>query len=252
MARRYDSRTTIFSPEGRLHQVEYALEAINHASTAVGISAVDGVVLAAERKVNSPLLEPVFSDKMFKIDHHIACAVAGITSDGNTLVNEARLTAQRHRLSYESPMPVEHAVRRLCDTKHVYTQYGGQRPFGVSFLWAGWDDYHGFQLYQSDPSGNYGGWRASAIGANNGPAVALLKQEWKDDLNVEGALQLSLKTLCKTMDAATLTSEKVELATLTLDANARGGVSFHVLSKDEVDAVIAKSEFAPEPKPDME
>ncbi len=94
-------------------------------------------------------------------------AVAGITADANILINHARLEGQKYQLQYQEPIPIEQLVVRLCDMKQGYTQYGGLRPFGVSFLFAGWDEHFGFQLYQSDPSGNYGGWKAAAIGANN-------------------------------------------------------------------------------------
>ena len=105
------------------------------------------------------------AEKMYKLDEHLACAVAGITSDANILINSARIAAQRYTFTYGEPMPVEQLVQSLCDTKQGYTQFGGLRPFGVSFLFAGWDSVHGYQLYQSDPSGNYGGWKATAIGA---------------------------------------------------------------------------------------
>ncbi|EOD41638.1 proteasome subunit alpha type [Emiliania huxleyi CCMP1516] len=102
MSRRYDSRTTIFSPEGRLYQVEYAMEAISHAGTALGVLASDGVVLAAEKKISSKLLEPSkSSEKMYMVDDHVACAVAGITADANILINQARLHAQRHLYNYQ-------------------------------------------------------------------------------------------------------------------------------------------------------
>ena len=174
----YDRHITIFSPEGRLYQVEYAMEAINHAGTAMGILASDGIVLAAEKKMTSKLLEPTkMSEKMYMIDDHVACAVAGITADANILVNQARLHAQRYRFAYQEPQPVEQLVQSLCDEKQAYTQYGGLRPFGVSMLYAGWDKTFGFQLYQSDPSGNYNGWKATCIGANNTAATSLMKQE---------------------------------------------------------------------------
>ena len=164
MSRRYDGRTTTFSPEGRLYQVEYAMEAISHAGTALGILASDGIVLACEKKITSKLLEPQKkSEKMYMIDEHVACAVAGITADANILINQARLHAQRYRFSFQEPQPVEQLVQSLCDEKQAYTQYGGLRPFGVSMLYAGWDKTYGFQLYQSDPSGNYNGWKAKDV-----------------------------------------------------------------------------------------
>ena len=112
---------------------------------------------------------------MYMIDEHVACAVAGITADANILINQARLHAQRYRFSYQEPQPVEQLVQTLCDEKQAYTQFGGLRPFGVSMLYGGWDKTYGFQLYQSDPSGNYNGWKATCIGASNqarGPRAA--------------------------------------------------------------------------------
>ncbi|KAI8020332.1 Proteasome subunit alpha type-4 [Camellia lanceoleosa] len=167
MSRRYDSRTTIFSPEGRLYQVEYAMEAIGNAGTAIGILSKDGVVLVGEKKVTSKLLQTSTStEKMYKIDDHVACAVAGIMSDANILINTARVQAQRYTYAYQEPMPVEQLVQSLCDTKQGYTQFGGLHHLVYRFV-LGWDKNYGFQLYMSDPSGNYGGWKAAAIGANN-------------------------------------------------------------------------------------
>ena len=142
----------------------------------------------------------------------------------------------------QEPMPIEQLVQSICDQKQGYTQFGGLRPFGVSFLFAGWDKHHGFQLYQSDPSGNYGGWKAAAIGANHGAATSMLKQEYKEDeteagaaggpstssapsrassgagvMDLEAAQKLALKVLSKTMDSTTLSSEKLELAILSRD-----------------------------------
>ena len=157
MANRYDSRTTMFSPEGRLHQVEYAIQAISQAGAAVGILSKEGVVLAAEKRITSKLLDIRKStEKMYKIDDHCAVAVAGITSDANILLNHARLIAQRYLFAYQEPIPIEQLLQQICDIKQGYTQFGGLRPFGVSFLFAGWDEHYGFQMYQSDPSGNYG------------------------------------------------------------------------------------------------
>lgn len=113
-------------------------------------------MIAVEKKVSSKLLAPTKgSEKVYKVDDHVFAAVAGLTSDANILINYARLAAQRYKFQYEEDQPVEQLVQLLCDYKHSYTQYGGLRPFGVSFLYAGWDRHHGYQLYQSDPSGNY-------------------------------------------------------------------------------------------------
>ena len=162
---------------------------------------------------------------MYKVDDHVACAVAGITSDANILINTCRLQSQRYLFQYQEPIPVDQLVRGICDTKQGYTQFGGMRPFGVSMLYAGWDKHRGFQLYQSDPSGNYGGWKATSIGANHSAASSVLQSDYNEDLSLEDAVKLVVKVLSKTMDSTTLSSEKVELATLSKDADT-GAVVF--------------------------
>lgn len=177
--RRYDQSTTTFSPEGRLHQVEYAIEAINNAGTCIGLQCTDGIVLAAERKVVSKLLAPSkTSEKTYTIDNHVVCLIAGLTADATILVNQSRLGSQRYFYKYQEPMPIEQVVKNVCNYKQAYTQYGGLRPFGVAFLFAGWDKNHGYQLYQTDPSGNYSGWRATVIGQNN---LRKLRQKLEDN-----------------------------------------------------------------------
>ncbi|KAJ1698530.1 hypothetical protein LUZ63_007042 [Rhynchospora breviuscula] len=240
MSRRYDSRTTIFSPEGRLYQVEYAMEAIGNAGSAIGILATDGVVLVGEKKVTSKLLQTSKStEKMYKIDDHVSCAVAGIMSDANILINTARLQAQRYAYAYQEPIPVEQLVQSLCDTKQGYTQFGGLRPFGVSFLFAGWDRSYGFQLYVSDPSGNYGGWKAAAIGANNQAAQSMLKQDYKEDMTREEAVKMALKVLSKTMDSTSLTAEKLELAEICLAPS--GEVKYQVCTPEALSTLLVQS-----------
>lgn len=240
-------QTTIFSPEGRLYQVEYALEAISHAGTAIGILAKDGIVLAAERKVTSKLLEQDTSaEKLYILNEcvypksqlsgipslpppcpskdnadtsslppfsNMICAVAGMTADANILISYARQVAQRYLLTYNEDIPCEQLVRRLCDLKQGYTQHGGLRPFGVSFIYAGWDPRTQFQLYHSNPSGNYGGWKATSAGANHASAQSLLKQDYKEDCSLKEACALAVKVLSKTMDSTKLSPEKSELLT---------------------------------------
>ena len=160
-------------------------------------------------------------------------------SDANILINTARVQAQRYTFAYQEPMPVEQLVQSLSDTKQGYTQFGGLRPFGVSFLFAGWDKNYGFQLYMSDPSGNYGGWKATAIGANNQAAQSMLKQDYKDDISREDAVQLALKVLSKSMDSTSLTSEKLELAEVFLLPS--GKVKYQVHSPESLNKLLAKS-----------
>ena len=186
--------------------------------------------------------------------------VAGITADANSLVNYARSAAQQHLLRYNEDIPVELLAQRLCDLKQGYTQFGGLRPFGVSLLYAGYDPHYQFQLYHSDPSGNYSGWKATCIGANNGTAQSLLKQEYKDDITVEEAIGLVMRTMSKTMDSTTLGSEKrtsysflivvtlrdartVEFAVLTVDPVTKEARA-KIYRPGEIDALLVKHDLA--------
>lgn len=142
------------------------------------------------------------------LDSNMICAVAGMTADANILINYARQAAQQYLLTYNEEIPCEQLVRRLCDLKQGYTQHGGLRPFGVSFIYAGYDPLRQFQLYQSNPSGNYGGWKATSVGANNAAAQSLLKQDYKEECDLKEACALAVKVLSKTMDSTKLSSEK--------------------------------------------
>ncbi|SCU95276.1 LADA_0G14664g1_1 [Lachancea dasiensis] len=239
-SRRYDSRTTIFSPEGRLYQVEYALESISHAGTAIGIMAKDGIVLAAERKVTSKLLEQgSSSEKLYKLNDNITVAVAGLTADAEILINTARVYAQNYLKTYNEEIPVEILVRYLSDVKQGYTQHGGLRPFGASFIYAGYDNRYGYQLFTSNPSGNYSGWKAISVGANTSAAQTLLQMDYKDEITLEEGIELALKTLSKTTDASALTAERVEFSTITkLDS---GKVVQKIFKPQEIETLLNKT-----------
>ncbi len=234
-------------------QVEYAIETINNSGACVGLLAKDGIVMASERRLTSGLLAPAKrSDKTFCLAQHAACNVAGLTADANLLMDEARYQAGYYQYTYQEPIPIEQLVEIVCNYKQYYTQRGGLRPFGVAFLFGGYDEFHGFQLYQTDPSGNYSGWKATVIGANNQAGKSLLKSEYgkaasgeemktDDDEErlptVQEALQLAVKVLNKTMDGTGAAAvEKMELFTMTLDAEQN--VVHHILTKAETQAVI--------------
>ena len=181
--------------------------------------------------------------------------MAGLTADANILIEQARLRAGRYEYQYQEPIPVEQLVEYVCNYKQFYTQRGGLRPFGVAFLFAGYDEQYGFQLYQSDPSGNYSGWKATVIGANNQAGKSLLKAEYKTPSagageetkmqegdeggipNVQEALKLAVKVLNKTMDGTTAAAaaEKMELYTMTIE---NGECVHHILNKTEAQQVI--------------
>lgn len=184
------------------------------------------------------------SEKTYQLCPHASCNVAGLTADANILIDQARLRAGRYAYQYQEPIPVEQLVEYVCNYKQFYTQRGGLRPFGVAFLFAGYDEHYGFQLYQSDPSGNYSGWKATVIGANNQAGKSLLKSEYKTGEeaeesipDVQEALKLAVKVLNKTMDGTTAAAaaEKMELYTMTLE---NGECAHHILNKQEAQQVI--------------
>lgn len=216
------------------------MEAISQAGAVIGVLSKDGIALAAEKKISSKLLDTqavgVRREKMYRIDDHMACAVAGLTADANILINQCRLAAQRYLALYGEPMPCEQLVKLLCDLKQAYTQSGGKRPFGVSLIYAGWDKRYGFQLYQSDPSGNFGGWKATAVGANHQAATNLLKTDYKDGCTLDEGIKLVLHVMAKTMDSA-LSSDKVELATLTRDPET-GKMMYRIYEADQMQSLL--------------
>ncbi|CCH60792.1 hypothetical protein TBLA_0D02920 [Henningerozyma blattae CBS 6284] len=240
-SRRYDSRTTIFSPEGRLYQVEYALESISHAGTSIGIMSKDGIVLLAERKITSKLLEQdILNEKLYKLSDKITLAVAGLTADAEILINIARQFAQNYLMTYNEEIPVEILVKKLSDIKQSYTQHGGLRPFGVSFIYAGYDDILGPQLYTSNPSGNYTGWKAISIGANTSAAQTLLQMDYKDDMNLNDAMELGLKTLSKTTDSSNLTYDRVELSIIKIDKENDNKIIQKIYNPAEIKQLLIK------------
>lgn len=233
MSRRYDQSTTTFSPDGRLHQVEYAIEAINNAGTCVGLQSDQGIVLAAEKRVVSKLLaKSKTSEKTYTIDEHAVCLVAGLTADANILTQNARLQCQQYRYKYGEPVPMEQLVKQLCNYKQQYTQFGGLRPFGVAFVFAGWDKNNGYQLYQSDPSGNYSGWRATVIGQNSQAGKSILKTDYKENSSLSDNLKLAVKILLKTMDATAPSPERIDLTEMKRDSVT--GELVHVTVPDDI------------------
>jgi 20S proteasome subunit alpha 3 len=216
------------------------MESISQAGSCVAVLTKEGVVLGAEKRISSKLLDTkavgVKREKMYQIDSHVCCSIAGLTSDANILINKCRLIAQSYLLTYQEPIPVDQLVRSICDAKQSYTQFGGQRPFGTSLLYAGWDRIKGFQLYQSDPSGNYGGWKATAIGNNHSSASGILLDDYEEDLTLEKGMQLVLKVLSKTMDSTTLSPEKVEISTLTLGAGEN--VVYKIFEESELRPIL--------------
>jgi len=195
----YDRAITVFSPDGRLFQVEYALETVNRGATIIGITCSEGVVLGAEEKLESSLQDPNFTWKIFEVDEHIGAAVVGLGSDARVLIDQARIYAQSNRLLYDEPIDIEIIAKRIGDIKQLYTQHAGVRPFGVSILFGGVDKT-GCKLFMTDPSGSYRSFKAVALGIGRETAEKILKEEYREDLTLEEAIKLAVKCLVKALE----------------------------------------------------
>src|SRR5512136_154521 len=211
----YDRAITVFSPDGRLFQVEYALETVKRGSTVLGIACPGGVVLAAEERPTSKLQDPSFMWKIFQIDDHIGAAISGLSSDARILVDQARIHAQSNKLTYDEPIDTEVVTKRICDIKQLYTQHAGVRPFGVSMIFAGVDKT-GPRVFGTHPSGTYRGYKARAEGAGRETVFNILKEEYKEDMTIENATKLVVKCLVKALEARQLPL-RIKVATISTE-----------------------------------
>jgi proteasome alpha subunit len=194
MPRAYDRAITIFSPEGRLYQVEYALELVKRGAPIVGVASQEGVVLAANETPESDLEDPEYFRKIYQLDDHLASAISGLSSDARVLIGQARVYCQSNKLLYGEPVDVEILARRLGDLSQAYTQHAGVRPFGVTMILAG-VDATGPRVLTTDPSGAYRGFKAVAVGRKNDEATKLLEQKYDDDITLEGAIKLAIEAV---------------------------------------------------------
>jgi len=200
----YDRGVNTFSPEGRLFQVEYAIAAINLGSTAIGIQTSEGIVLAAEKRVSSPLLLPSSIQKIAEIDSHVACAMSGLTADARTLIDHARVDAQNYRFTYDEPISVQSLTQSVCD---LALRFGEDRkdkdamsrPFGVALLMGGWDGNTPV-LFHTDPSGTFLQYAAKAIGSGSEGAQTQLENEYHRSLSLQEAEILALTVLRQVME----------------------------------------------------
>lgn len=190
----YDRAIVMYTPDGRLLQVEYASEAVKYGSPVVAIRGKDFAVVVTRTKDSDPLLDPI--EKIHMIDDNIGAAGAGFTGDINLLIDHARVHAQRHRLVFEDPVDVKSVVKSIGKFMYEFTRYGGVRPLGAALIIIG-SDKAGKHIYQVDPRGLMLSGKAMAIGKNSEEAVDVLRAEYKPDLSVRQAIELALKALSK-------------------------------------------------------
>ncbi|WP_256684494.1 archaeal proteasome endopeptidase complex subunit alpha [Halococcus qingdaonensis] len=231
----YDRGTTIFSPDGRLYQVEYAREAVERGSTSLGVRTEEGVVLVAEQQVRSPLMEGSSIEKLHKVDDHIAVGSAGHVADARQLVDFAREQAQVERLRYSEPIGIETLAGALTDHIQEYTQTGGARPFGVALLVAGIEDGEP-RLFETDPSGTATGWSASAVGADRDAILDNLEANYRPDADLDGGIHTALQALASVRDAF----EPSEVAISTIDTETE---QYRTLDADEIETHLDEIDF---------
>lgn len=193
----YDRASTMFSPEGRLLQVEYAKKTVKQGTSAIGMVCKDGVLLVTDKRISDELIIPSSVEKIFQVDDHICATASGILSDGRILIDRARLVAQQHRITYDEAVELKLLVKDICDIKQNFTQFGGARPFGVSLLMVGVNDEN--ELFVTDPTGIYFQYKATAIGEFESEVKSQLVKEYKDNLDIVNGLKLSVKILKKVL-----------------------------------------------------
>ena len=230
----YDRAITVFSPDGKLFQVEYAAKNISKGWTTIAVKTDSLGVLLAEKRTISPLIDLGSIVKIFPIDTHIGSSFAGLAADGRVLIDYARRAAMNYRFVYDEPADVEYVVRQVCDTKQLYTQHAGVRPFGVSLLFLG-VDRKGVQLFKTEINGYYFSYLAIAMGEGEQPATEYLEKNYRKDLGKEETIELALKAL-KASTEVPLKPELVEIGIVDPETK-----EFRKLTSEEIAEYIQKS-----------
>lgn len=229
---KYDRALTVFSPEGRLYQVEYALEAVRRGTIAVAIKSNEDVCLAAQIKIPSKLMDPDSIDKIFQIDEHIGVAISGLHADSRTLINYARVQAQSFRLTYDEPVRLNMLVKTIADLKQMYTQYGGIRPFGCALFFIGIDST-GPQIYTTSPSGIYRPYKAYALGSGEAQAREHIQTNYKENMSFKEIVDLALNAIKESVEED-LSKETIRIAYVKSSEDNK----FKICTKDEINKFI--------------
>lgn len=212
----YDRASTMFSPDGRILQVEYAEKTVRLGSASIGIVCDDGIVIVADKRIFDPLVLPESSMKIWEIDNHIISTASGILSDARVLIERAQVVAQQHRVTYDEPIDVESVIKDIANIKQAYTQYGGARPFGIEIMVAGINSDDSKKLYVSDVTGNYIGYNATAIGENDERVKEMLREGWREGLTIEQGIKLALNIFKKVL-GKNFNIERFEVAYIKKD-----------------------------------
>lgn len=230
MSGSYDRAISVFSPDGRLLQVEYGQEAVKKGATCVAVKGKDTVVLGVEKKSALKLQDTRTVKKIGMIDHHVCLAFAGLNADARILLDKARTEAQSHRLTIEDPVTVEYITKYIAGVKQKYTQSGGVRPFGVSTLIVGFDpDDVVPKLYQTEPAGIYTSWKANSIGKSSKTVREFLERNYKENMERNDTIKLTIKSLLEVIQTG---AKNIEIAVMS------AGKRIEFLNVDDIDAII--------------
>eukprot|EP01129_Flabellula_baltica_P000363 TRINITY_DN10388_c0_g1_i1.p1 TRINITY_DN10388_c0_g1~~TRINITY_DN10388_c0_g1_i1.p1 ORF type:complete len:250 (+),score=75.18 TRINITY_DN10388_c0_g1_i1:49-798(+) len=229
----YDQGVNTFSPQGRIFQVEYAIEAIKLGSTSIGIQTSEGIVLVAEKRLTSPLLIPKSIEKLVEIDTNIGCAMAGLSADAKTLIDHARVEAQYYHFTYDETISTESIAQSICDLALRFGEDRDEdnkmsRPFGVSLLIGGIDE-NGPVLWHTDPSGTFLRYSAKAIGGGSEGAQGQLEKEYYTSMSLEDAQLLALQVLRQVMEEK-ISARNIEMGIITTEEK-----KFRTLTVDELE-----------------
>ena len=229
----YDRAITVFSPDGRLYQVEYAIETVKRGALAVGIKTKEGVVIAVEEKPRRLQISTT-PQKIFQVDYHIGAAAAGYIPDARAQVDNARFFSQSNKLVYDEAVEVETVAKHLADQCQQYTQYAGARPLGVSLIIGGIDST-GSSLYLTDPSGAYVLYDAVAIGASSDIATEFIEKNYSKDLSLDDAKTLAVAVINLVSDEKE-SADNIKMSQVHSDAK-----SFEFVEKKEIEKLISSS-----------
>ncbi len=237
----YDRAITMFSPDGRLLQVEYAKKTVKQGSTAIGIAVKEGVVLVTDKRIVDTLVVPEAVEKIYQIDDHMGATASGILSDARVLIERAQLKAQQHRVTYDTPIDTISIVKDICNLKQICTQSGGLRPFGVSILVAGIDET-GPKLFETDPTGIFFQYKATVIGEGETEIEEMLRKEYKEDMSLQDAIKLGVRALYRVLEKD-FNTERIDGAFISAKEKV-----FTKMKRNEVEKIIESVRGKQKPK----
>jgi len=231
MSGSYDRALSVFSPDGHVFQVEYALEAVKRGTCAVGVKGKDVVVLGCEKRSAMKLQDTrITPSKIGLVDDHVCLAFAGLNADARILLDKARLEAQSHRLTVEDPVSIEYITKYIAGVQQRYTQSGGVRPFGISTLVIGFDPNDTTpRLYQTEPSGIYSAWKANAIGRSSKTVREFLERNYKEEMDREETIRLTVKSLLEVVQTG---AKNIEIAIMA------AGKKVEMMPDDQIETYV--------------